>query len=122
MKMRGDLWALPINRLCSSTVATVGVDHFPSGGIVQLITAPNPFQLATAIQFTLSARENVSVGIYDIAGRMIRRIDSGAQGPGNVSVQWDGRDTHGDQVVAGVYLVKLSIGQHTRLGRVIRIR
>jgi hypothetical protein len=46
--------------------------------------------------------------IHDLGGRLVRTIELGA-GTGGVA-QWDGRDSEGHRVAAGIYLVRLVSG------------
>jgi endonuclease I len=72
--------------------------------------APNPFAGTTTISFTLPQREEVELAIYDIGGRLIRSLASGAQTPGSHQVAWDGRDAAGRAVGPGVYFYSLEAG------------
>jgi hypothetical protein len=50
------------------------------------------------------------VGIFDVQGRLVRRIASGTYPAGYEAVQWDGRDGQGREVSAGVYLLRAMSG------------
>jgi hypothetical protein len=69
--------------------------------------APNPFNPATSIAYSLSDRATVAVSIYDVAGVLIRRIDQGVRDAGEYAVEWDGRDDAGIVVGTGVYFYRL---------------
>ena len=43
--------------------------------------------------------------IYNIVGQTIRRW-SGHAGPGYITFNWDGTDTHGTRVASGVYMYR----------------
>jgi hypothetical protein len=118
----GDLWALPGNRLCSDFAPVLGVPSMSDASTgVRLLAAPNPFRATTAITFTLPARQVVSMGIYDVAGRAIRKIEAGAKGPGPVSIRWDGLDSDKNPAHPGIYMVKVRFGTQTALGRLVRV-
>ena len=52
-----------------------------------------------------------SLSIHDLSGRLVRRLPVG--NAANGSVQWDGRDSQGVSLRAGLYFVRLdSAGQH----------
>lgn len=55
-----------------------------------------------AVELPSSATE-VSVGVYDASGQLLRRIDLGTQPGGLVEFSWDGRDESGRPVAAGTY-------------------
>lgn len=69
---------------------------------------PNPFNPSTVISFTLAGSESVTLAIYDLRGRVVRRlVDGGALTAGSHDVAWDGRGDDGHSVAAGVYLYSL---------------
>lgn len=45
----------------------------------------------------------VVIGIHDNAGKLVRQIEAGAQSAGERIVIWDGKDSSGRQVAAGLY-------------------
>ena len=50
-----------------------------------------------------SAAEAVKVNVVDGTGQVVRTIETGAQGAGAQSFQWDGRDSTGKRVPNGAY-------------------
>ncbi|MFH1680417.1 MAG: M14 family zinc carboxypeptidase [Candidatus Eisenbacteria bacterium] len=71
-------------------------------------SVPNPFNPTTTIHFSLSQRGPVDLAIYDIAGRVIRVLASGARDAGNHTVVWDGTNSEGRDVASGIYLYRMS--------------
>lgn len=67
--------------------------------------APNPFNPATVVSWSLARPGAVEVRICDVAGRLVRtvRVDQAAAGPG--AFTWDGTDDGGRPVASGVYQV-----------------
>ncbi|HOT37882.1 MAG TPA: FlgD immunoglobulin-like domain containing protein, partial [Candidatus Latescibacteria bacterium] len=57
--------------------------------------APNPFNPTTTIRFALPEASQVNLVVYDLNGRAIRTLATGAFQPGNHSVVWDGLDANG---------------------------
>ncbi len=72
--------------------------------------APNPFNPATAISFSLLENRNTSLIVYDTLGRTVRTLASGPLPAGTHVVRWDGRDDTGAPVSSGVYLYRLDAG------------
>ena len=65
------------------------------------------------IEFGLgAASQDVSVRVYDVAGRLVRDVAQGAFGAGTYSRDWDGRNRAGRAVGTGVYLVRLDTGHN----------
>ncbi len=52
------------------------------------------------------ASASVSVGIYTEAGELVRRIDLGAQGAGQVRFTWDGMSDGGQMLPPGQYRIR----------------
>ena len=83
---------------------------------------PNPFYEHTSISYTLSAREDVQVQIYNATGQLVNSFEMGVQDPGSYSVQWDGTYENGAKVPAGVYLYRMEIGGEPETGRLVLLR
>ncbi|MDH4036781.1 MAG: type IX secretion system sortase PorU [Candidatus Krumholzibacteria bacterium] len=64
---------------------------------------PNPFQTSTQFLFRLSNRASVTVDIFTVSGKRVRRIEQIRDG-GEVWIEWDGRDAAGDDIANGSYL------------------
>jgi len=72
---------------------------------------PNPLNPTTKIAFELSAGNNVDLTIYDLKGRLVRRLIVGEQiETGKHNRLWNGEDDAGSAVASGVYLVRLAVG------------
>jgi hypothetical protein len=56
--------------------------------------------------------------IFDPAGRLVRRMESGSLTAGRQTVEWDGRDGRGRAVVPGVYLYRLQGTRWEHRGKV----
>jgi len=54
----------------------------------------------------------VELTVYDIAGRKIRTLVSGDFAAGSYKIVWIGTDEHGNAVASGVYLYRLTTGEH----------
>ena len=57
--------------------------------------------------FTMAAEGPARVDIYDLNGRLVRRVFDGTAQAGENSALWDGTDTSGRQVASGVYFYAL---------------
>lgn len=68
---------------------------------------PNPFHPSTAIRFSLAREETVELGVYDLAGRLVKRVLDSRLPAGIHSPTWDGTDLSGQRAPAGVYLYRL---------------
>ena len=64
---------------------------------------PNPFNPLTTIPFTISKPGLVVINIYDLNGRLVRRVVNKHLGTGHYSRIWDGKNSQGIPVSSGVY-------------------
>jgi hypothetical protein len=64
---------------------------------------PNPFTDNCVFTFEVNQPSKVTIKIYTVAGRLIRRIDADV-GEGYNQIAWDGRDWRGDRPANGAYL------------------
>ena len=76
-----------------------------------LSAAPNPFNPATTIRFTLSQPMPITLEVYDVLGQRVNTLISNEyRQAGTYSVVWDGHDLSGKRSASGVYLVHLRAG------------
>lgn len=85
---------------------------------------PNPFNPETVIPFFIpsGADAHVDVRIFDLLGRRVRTLTSGAVTGGHHRLVWHGRDDAGRQAGAGVYLVELRTGSHRQVRKVMLLK
>ena len=78
---------------------------------------PNPLRLAspgneTLIRFEIPGNSSmpVELTLYDLAGRIVRRLFAGEHAPGSYTVTWNGKDEYGAFVPSGAYWYRLQSG------------
>jgi hypothetical protein len=98
---------------------TMGSD--PIAGPVWL--APRSFG-SGSFEFQMRLADNVQVaaGIFDVSGRMVKRIAHDAMGPGPVRLIWNGVDESGRRVPSGVYYYVVSAGKLARQGKLVVVQ
>jgi len=78
---------------------------------------PNPFNPTTNIRFELPLDKAVSLTIFDVSGRIVKKlVDNQHMQQGVHEFQWDGTSDAGGQVASGTYLYQLKFGNfaHTK--------
>lgn len=115
----GELDALVV-RLGSEDDAGIEPEGIPRG--LAIAASPNPFTARVLVTFNLDVKTEVRLGIYDVAGRLVREIPSGTLYPGQHSVRWDGKDSNGECVPAGVYFFRLSVGDREATAKAVLAR
>jgi hypothetical protein len=102
------------------------VDTPQTFGLLELYRpAPNPFTNETQIGFAVEGSQdrNVDIGIYDVAGRQVKKLVSGTHAPGRYIATWDGRDGSGVQVTRGVYFLRAIVGsERVAMTRILYLR
>lgn len=83
---------------------------------------PNPFNPATTIEYSVSERTPVVVGIYDVNGALVVRLDQGVRQAGTHSVTWDGRDASGRAAGSGVYFYRLEGSRETSARKMVLLK
>jgi hypothetical protein len=69
---------------------------------------PNPFNPVTTIRFDLAHDGHVSLQVYDVAGRLVRRLlDAKLSAAAGLEARWNGLDDAGQRVASGVYFYRL---------------
>jgi flagellar hook assembly protein FlgD len=71
---------------------------------------PNPFGAETSLRFDVLEVGRRRLSIYDARGRRVRRLADETFVAGSHTLRWDGTDTSGRSVPAGVYYAVLEGG------------
>jgi uncharacterized repeat protein (TIGR01451 family) len=83
---------------------------------------PNPFGGKTNFAYRVgNDGTSVEVGVYNVAGRLVKSLASGAQAAGTYTVTWDGSDNDGVRMAPGVYFLRSHVGEDTVVNRVIYV-
>jgi hypothetical protein len=84
---------------------------------------PNPFTSNTVIAYELFVSSPVTLTLYDLSGRAVRRlVHHPIQVPGRYSVEWDGRDDQGRVLAGAVFFSRLEAAGTSARYRVVRVR
>ncbi|MCK4511304.1 M20/M25/M40 family metallo-hydrolase [bacterium] len=84
---------------------------------------PNPFSETLSLHYGIVADGRwVSVGVFDVAGRLVRALREGAAQTGEYDLTWDGTNERGDPVASGVYFVRVRVGPETFERKVVFLR
>ena len=113
--------AMPVGCAMSS------VDPPPSDSVLPLVTRlqdayPNPFNPRTTIEYDLAKSGQVSVAVFDLAGRLVSQLLDESVAAGRHEVTWQGRDNRGQAAAAGVYFVRLKTANITDTRRMTLVK
>jgi peptidyl-prolyl cis-trans isomerase A (cyclophilin A) len=96
-------------------IGTVGIESDAVSSVVSsLKIAPNPFQGTTTISYDLKQNTPVTINIYDLRGRRIRKQQIESTKSGINQWIWDGRNGADNRVAAGMYLIQIKADGFSR--------
>ncbi len=109
--------------LAGCTVAIgVVLDAGPAPGASLGIHAqPNPFGSAVELTIDADVAGVQDLRVLDLQGRTIRVLPAGPGQAGARHLVWDGRSESGARVPAGIYLVRMRMGDRVRLTRITKL-
>jgi hypothetical protein len=125
----------PFFRHDAGNTGYVGSDVLPIGilepepGAIPSVAAvhparPNPFNPRTTLAFDVPGPQGAQVrlAIFDVEGRLVTRLVDGKLGAGRHEVVWDGRGARGQEVAAGVYFYRATIGSFSTASKLTLIK
>jgi hypothetical protein len=96
-------------------------------GIPVLVSAracPNPFHSSTELIYFVGGMtpRDTRVDVFDIRGRLVRKVFAGVQAAGAQSIRWDGCDGNGQVQSPGVYYVRVTAGARREVFSITLLR
>jgi len=82
---------------------------------------PNPFSSEAAIRFSLPTAGHVSAMVFDMSGRIVTILSDEDMQAAEHTLVWDGTDSTGNPVAAGVYFCRLQAAGQTVTQKMLRI-
>ena len=104
---------------------TVAVDPLPasSGGETASRVSPNPMRTDGSLEFSIPRSGPVSVGLYDLKGRMVRTLlEQGDLPAGPHVLRIDTRTGNGAPLYGGVYFYRIRSAGALQTGRLVVMR
>lgn len=95
-----------------------GVNEISSANISS-VAYPNPFSEYVTIGYELTRSAKVEVSVYNIFGSEVKNLTSQFNTAGTYSVLWDGKNSSGAKVPAGVYFYTLHAGKASVSGKIM---
>ena len=83
---------------------------------------PNPFNPSTKIKFIIVELNKVSIKVYNILGKEITTLLEEELSPGSYTISWEARDSNGQLLPSGVYLIQLNAGNYTKVIKALLMR
>jgi hypothetical protein len=107
-------WAIPNQQYYRISFGPPAVEeqHVKLGGSIDNVT-PTMVRDHVRINFTIARRGDVSLGVYDATGSLVRTLVDGTVEPGSQSATWDRTNSNGRQVASGSYFYRLTADGRT---------
>ncbi|MDP6599228.1 MAG: two-component regulator propeller domain-containing protein [Candidatus Poribacteria bacterium] len=75
----------------------------------------NAFSTHTTISFTLDQPAQVTIKVYSVAGQLVEWLaQQQTFGSGKQAIRWSGRNSSGEIVASGLYIVTVTVGDQTQ--------
>jgi len=78
---------------------------------------PNPFNNVTRMAFGLPEASEISIMVYDVAGRLVQTLVDGQQTAGHHTITWNAADA-----ASGVYLVRMESSSFTSTRKLMLVK
>ena len=78
---------------------------------------PNPFNPVTMLTYDVPSDMAVSMGIYDVRGRLVDELVNDMREQGRYEITWNA-----DQHSSGVYMVKMTAGSTVKVQKVMLVK
>lgn len=95
------------------------VDETSSAIHVQSYAYPNPFNDYVKIGYELTHPAPTSISVYSVYGTEVKNLSCRNNSAGAYSIYWDGKNSSGVKVPAGVYFYSIRAGKSATSGKIV---
>ncbi len=111
-----------VNQHPSSAAKRIASRSSSSTNDISIVTTPQPFNRFVKIFVNYPEDDQVEIAIYDVTGRMLKSLSKGYIRKGTYSFLWDGRNSNGEDVSSGIYLVVVKGSRQEKSGKLIYVK
>jgi len=83
---------------------------------------PNPFNPITRINYDLPEDAMVNIMVFDMMGRQVKTLINSKHTSGYWNVRWNGTNTHGESVSAGMYIYTIRAGEFRQVKKMVLLK
>jgi photosystem II stability/assembly factor-like uncharacterized protein len=80
---------------------------------------PNPTFNSTAISFSIAQSQTVSIKIFDVSGRLVKKLADTKMQTGNHRLVWNAKDEKEIAVSPGIYFLQMNTGNYSETKKII---
>lgn len=89
---------------------TVAVEQEPAAAQqFSLYRVTSPVKSQASVRYYVGRTAQVSLGVFDAAGKLVRQVEAGTMAPGVRTATWDRTNTAGQKVAGGTYFFRLTV-------------
>ncbi len=116
----GDYFSFYVNQ---ATGISRGQDQIPQKFALHQ-NRPNPVRRVTEIQYELpeSFAGNFTLALFNVLGQQIQILAHGPRAPGIYTANWNGKDSRGRDLPAGIYFYRLQAGNFVQMKKLLLLR
>jgi len=93
----------------------------PKNRSLKLDVWPNPCKERMTIRYNVVSRGLAELQIYDIQGRLVGKLQKEIREPGSYTMDWDGKNSAGKALSAGIYFVRLSSVDGNKTIKIVKL-
>ncbi|MBI4931604.1 MAG: T9SS type A sorting domain-containing protein [Bacteroidetes bacterium] len=98
---------------------TSGINEISSSAGISSHVFPNPFNDFVKISYELTQPAETYISVYNIYGSEIKQLAHQNNSAGTYSIFWDGKNSAGTKVPAGIYFYTIHAGKSESCGKII---
>jgi len=82
----------------------------------------SPFSSSIIVKYGIPYKESVSIDVYDVNGRLVKNLLKKRVSAGYYTIKWDGEDSSGKKVPAGIYIIKMKTEEISKICKIVFIK
>ena len=112
----------PDGNYCPASTNVVANNILYPNGFQLHAAYPNPFNPATAIPYEAPIGGQLTIGIYDLRGKLVRTLINDKQSVSPGIVYWNGKSDNEKPLPSGVYFYRLSAANYTATRKIVLLK
>ncbi|MBD3336938.1 MAG: T9SS type A sorting domain-containing protein [Candidatus Eisenbacteria bacterium] len=114
-------WDTSVGNYLFLNTTDVSAASEPTAAAAVLSASPNPMRTWTQIRYRGPGGSGASLEIFDVSGRRLQTLHSGALPEGLKVWEWDGRDGAGRRAARGVYFARMTLDETVRSLKILKV-
>ena len=112
----------PDGNYCAVSTNVVANNILYPNGFQLHAAYPNPFNPVTAIPYEAPIGGQLTIGIYDLRGKLVRTLINDKQSVSPGIVYWNGKSDNEKPLPSGVYFYRLSAANYTATRKIVLLK